>query len=144
MPMRGIMRGIAALTVPAVLVGMALATATGVEARGGGCGAPAGPPSIQVQGCINSSAGNVVNADGWVTMLPGPPAGGCSIVIHLDDANTGLLVAQSGIQGCTAGHHIGRSIVNQFGTFVTVMILDLNNVVYRSVTNRFTCQPNAC
>jgi hypothetical protein len=141
--MRWIMRGIAGLAVPAVLAGMALATASGVEARGGGCGAPAGISVIQVQGCINSTSGNVVNADGWVT-TSGPFAGGCAIVIQLVDANTGVLVAQSGIQGCTAGHHLGRSVVNQFGTFVTVMKMDLANKVYASVTGPFSCQPGAC
>jgi hypothetical protein len=137
------MRGIAALAVPVLLVGTALATATGVEARGGGCGAPAGPPGIQVQGCINSSSGNVVNADGWAVVLEGPLPG-CSMQIELFDANSGMAVAQSGIQGCTPGHHLGRSVVNQFGTFFTVMFMTLNNVLYGSRSNNFTCLPNAC
>jgi hypothetical protein len=142
--MRWIMRGIAALAVPAVLAGMALATATGVAARGGGCGSPAGPPVVQVQGCINSTPGNVVNADAWVTWHAGTPPAGCSIIIALENADNGDILALSGVQGCTGGHHLGASVRNFFGRLINLTIINASSVEYQSSTRVFTCQPNAC
>jgi hypothetical protein len=142
--MRWIMRGIAALAVPAVLAGTALATATGVAATGGGCGSPAGPPVVQVQACINSTPGvDQVNADAWVTWHSGTPPAGCSIIIALENADNGDILARSGVQGCTGGHHLGASRIF-FGRLVNVTVINASSVEYQSTTRVFTCQPSAC
>lgn len=92
-----------------------IATAAGpsAAASGGGCDSGAvGYGGFSISACISSSNDNLI-ADAYGH---GSTTGSCYVYIEIVDASYNV-IASSGTQGCTSGHHNGTSIWEAYGTY---------------------------
>jgi hypothetical protein len=107
---------VAAVAGAAVAATIGTGAAPAMAASGGGCSSwSASLYGVSVEGCINVS-GFTVNADGWER---GSGSSSCFIQFFLLNNNLEV-VARSGVQSCSAGHHNGVSQVT-FGTYYSEM-----------------------
>lgn len=107
---------ILALAFAAVAVGSPAASAS----SGGGCD-PDGPVSyggFSVKACISASYDNLI-ADAWAS---GSTSAECYMYIEIVDASYNI-IARSGDQNCTSGHHNGTSKWEAYGTYQSAACL---------------------